>query len=268
MARSRRWWREPRRSPRRQQRGPGNAGGVSAFVDQSRPWSIEYRSPGADPCRSRHGGPRLELRGAPAAFHSVSLYPIQRESCRVGREGEGNGGEGSNRHKERAKHHCCSRSSATHRHSAPGRKKAFGDSACGTGGLGVTASCRARARNRPRLREPIFAYRRDDLAALRRNPGDARRLSHTHRDLAADAATRMASPMKATTRRSLLRVWRAMTWPLWSHLALALATGLACGVSASHYPDVVSPSYAALLRWAARPGTLPALHRVGFRYSG
>jgi hypothetical protein len=57
----------------------------------------------------------------------------------------------------------------------------------------------------------------------------------------------MAPPMKATTRRSLLRVWRAMAWPLSSHLALALATGLACGITASHYPDVVSPSYAALL---------------------
>jgi hypothetical protein len=57
----------------------------------------------------------------------------------------------------------------------------------------------------------------------------------------------MATPMKATTRRSLRRAWRAMTWPLSGHLALALATGLACGTAAARYPDMIAPPYAAIL---------------------
>ena len=31
-----------------------------------------------------------------------------------------------------------------------------------------------------------------------------------------------------------------MTWPLSGHLALALATGLTCGIAASRYPDVIA----------------------------
>ena len=38
-----------------------------------------------------------------------------------------------------------------------------------------------------------------------------------------------------------------MTWPLSGHLALALATGLTCGIAASRYPDVIEPPYAAIL---------------------
>ena len=53
--------------------------------------------------------------------------------------------------------------------------------------------------------------------------------------------------MKATTRRSLRRVWRVISWPLPSHLAFALATGLASGITAAHYPDVISAPYAAIL---------------------
>jgi hypothetical protein len=53
--------------------------------------------------------------------------------------------------------------------------------------------------------------------------------------------------MKTATRRSLRRVWRAMTWPLSGHLALALATGLTCGIAASRYSDVIEPPYAAIL---------------------
>jgi hypothetical protein len=159
--------------------------------------------------------------------------------------GRGNGGEGPNRDKERCARR--RRSSSTYRGSAPGHKKAFGDSAGGADGLGITGSCRTRARNRARLRGPRRAHRRHDLATLCRDPRHARRLSRTRRGLAADAATRMASPMKTATRRSLRRVWRAMTWPLSGHLALALATGLTCGIAASRYPDVIAAPYAATL---------------------
>ena len=43
------------------------------------------------------------------------------------------------------------------------------------------------------------------------------------------------------------RAWRVMTWPLSGHVALALATGLGCGIAASHYPDVIAPSSAAII---------------------
>ncbi len=38
-----------------------------------------------------------------------------------------------------------------------------------------------------------------------------------------------------------------MTWPLSGHLALALATGLACGIAAARYPDMIAAPYAAIL---------------------
>ena len=38
-----------------------------------------------------------------------------------------------------------------------------------------------------------------------------------------------------------------MTWPLSGHIALALATGLACGLAAAGYPEVISPPSAALV---------------------
>ena len=53
--------------------------------------------------------------------------------------------------------------------------------------------------------------------------------------------------MKATTRRSLLRVWRVITWPVSGHVALALGMGLACGTAAARYPGMISPPYAAIL---------------------
>jgi hypothetical protein len=53
--------------------------------------------------------------------------------------------------------------------------------------------------------------------------------------------------MKKSTRRSLRRVWRVMTWPLPPHMVFALATGLACGVAASRYPTPITPPYAAIL---------------------
>jgi hypothetical protein len=37
-----------------------------------------------------------------------------------------------------------------------------------------------------------------------------------------------------------------ITWPLSGHVALALATGLACGIAASHYPKLIGPPYAAI----------------------
>jgi hypothetical protein len=51
--------------------------------------------------------------------------------------------------------------------------------------------------------------------------------------------------MRNTTRHSLQQAWRMVTWPLSGHIALALATGLACGLAAAGYPGVVSPPYAA-----------------------
>jgi hypothetical protein len=53
--------------------------------------------------------------------------------------------------------------------------------------------------------------------------------------------------MRKTTRRSLRRAWRTMTWPLSGHIVFALATGLACGIAAARYPDVISPPYATLV---------------------
>jgi hypothetical protein len=51
-----------------------------------------------------------------------------------------------------------------------------------------------------------------------------------------------------TRRRSLRRAWRVMTWPLSGHIALALATGLACGAAASRYHDLIelAAPYAAI----------------------
>ena len=38
-----------------------------------------------------------------------------------------------------------------------------------------------------------------------------------------------------------------LSWPLTGQVALALATGLSCGIAAAHYPVVISPPYAAIL---------------------
>ena len=40
---------------------------------------------------------------------------------------------------------------------------------------------------------------------------------------------------------------RNVIWPLPTHIAFALATGLACGTAASRYPDVIQPPGAAIL---------------------
>jgi hypothetical protein len=62
--------------------------------------------------------------------------------------------------------------------------------------------------------------------------------------------------MRMTTRRSLWRVWRIVTWPLSNHIAFALATGLACGIVAARYPGEIAPPYAAI---AGTLGIYPAL---------
>jgi uncharacterized protein (DUF2062 family) len=53
--------------------------------------------------------------------------------------------------------------------------------------------------------------------------------------------------VRTKRRRSLRRVWRVIAWPLSGHVALALATGLACGTVASRYPGAIEPPYAAIL---------------------
>ena len=37
-----------------------------------------------------------------------------------------------------------------------------------------------------------------------------------------------------------------MTWPLPGHVVFALGTGLATGATSAHYPDVISPPFAAV----------------------
>src|SRR6266851_8522050 len=51
-----------------------------------------------------------------------------------------------------------------------------------------------------------------------------------------------------TMRRSLHRAWRVMTWPLSGHIALALGTGLAFGITDAHYPASVPSS--STRRWS------------------
>jgi hypothetical protein len=53
--------------------------------------------------------------------------------------------------------------------------------------------------------------------------------------------------MKPTTRRSLRRAWRVLTWPLAAHIVFALGAGFACAIVATNYPQVMAPPYAAVL---------------------
>jgi hypothetical protein len=50
-----------------------------------------------------------------------------------------------------------------------------------------------------------------------------------------------------TKRRVGRRVWLMMTRSLPGHVALALTTGLVCGVAAAHYRAIILPPYAAIL---------------------
>ena len=49
-----------------------------------------------------------------------------------------------------------------------------------------------------------------------------------------------------TARRSLRRAWQMITWTLSGHIIFALATGIACGIVAARYPEVISPPCAAI----------------------
>jgi hypothetical protein len=53
--------------------------------------------------------------------------------------------------------------------------------------------------------------------------------------------------MKTSTRRSMRRAWRVLIWPVSAHIMFAPGTGLASGIVASRYPDVIGPPYAAIL---------------------
>ena len=108
-------------------------------------------------------------------------------------------------------------------------------------------SCIWRRRRAAYRGEPPVDTKRLRTISLRRDPWCGRFLSRAHHSLAAGAATRFAPPMKTTTRRSLRRAWRVMTWPLASHIVFALGIGFACGIAAIRYPEVITPTYAAIL---------------------
>jgi hypothetical protein len=157
------------------------------------------------------------------------------------------GGDSSNWGKERARYCLCSGSSPTQQAKPAGRDKAFGIAQHWMDRLGVTAACGTCARNRSLLRGSRLTNWRHGRTALRRNPRRGWCLPRTRLRLAAGAATRLAPPMKTTTRRSLRRAWRVMTWPLAGHIVFALGIGFACGIAATRYPEVMTPTYAAIL---------------------
>ena len=107
-------------------------------------------------------------------------------------------GEGSNRDKECGDRRCGPRSPSARRGRATGHNKAFSVATSRTGDLGITTSRRTRARNRARLRGARLAYWRHDLAALRRNPGDARCLSCARRAPVTLAQTEEGQPITRT----------------------------------------------------------------------
>jgi hypothetical protein len=51
-----------------------------------------------------------------------------------------------------------------------------------------------------------------------------------------------------------------ITWTLSGHIIFALATGIACGIVAGRYPEVISPPYAAS---SARLSSTPVWLRCG-----
>jgi hypothetical protein len=54
--------------------------------------------------------------------------------------------------------------------------------------------------------------------------------------------------MKATTRRSLRRVWHLVeNWQVPAHIGLALSMGLFLGLVAQDYPSVIAPPVAAMI---------------------
>jgi hypothetical protein len=171
--------------------------------------------------------------------------------CRIGRcygrrVEEGNSGESYNSDQERAGYRFRSGSSPSHQPSPAGDDKAFGIATNWTDRLGATAACRTGAYNRRGLRCSRCTVRRHRRAALCRDLWSGGFLSRTRCCLATDAAAGLAPPMKTTTRRSLRRVWRVLTWPLAGHIVFAFGTGFACAVVATNYPRVMPPPYAAV----------------------
>jgi hypothetical protein len=67
--------------------------------------------------------------------------------------------------------------------------------------------------------------------------------------------------MVAKRRRALRRLRHAI-WPLPTHIAFALATGLACGIAASRYRDVIQPPGAAILGTLLYPAMVAAWRLV------
>ena len=160
---------------------------------------------------------------------------------------EYDGGETSNSDKKQASSHFRYGASPTHRHTAARQDKAFAIAPSWPDPLGVTAACRNGSHHGSRLRRGRRTPRRHLSAAVRRDCWNGCHLSRAAGCLAAGAAIRLAPIMKTATRRSLRRIWRVMTWPLSGHVVFALATGLASGFIAAHYPSVVSAPYAAIL---------------------
>jgi hypothetical protein len=134
---------------------------------------------------------------------------------------EGNSGESYNIDQEREGYRFRSGSSPSHQPSPAGDDKAFGIASNWTDCLGATAACRTGAYNRCGLRCSRCTVRRNRRAALCRDNGSGGCLSRTHCCLATDAAAGLAPPMKTTTRRSLRRAWRVLTWPLAGHIVFA-----------------------------------------------
>jgi hypothetical protein len=136
----------------------------------------------------------------------------RRAKLREARRGRGNGGESYNSDQERAGYRFRSGSSPSHQPSPAGDDKAFGIAPNWPDCLAATAAYRTGAYNRCGLRCSRCTVRRHRRAALCRNLWSSGCLSRARCCLATDAAAGPAAPMKTTTRRSLRRAWRVLTW--------------------------------------------------------
>ena len=104
------------------------------------------------------------------------------------------GGESSNRNKERAGHRFRSGSAPTQPRKPAGHDKAFSIAAHWMDHLGVTSACGTCARNRSCLRGSRLTDRWNGLAALRRDSRSRCFLSCTPRSLAAGHVVAPSSP--------------------------------------------------------------------------
>jgi hypothetical protein len=170
----------------------------------------------------------------------------RRTRLREARRAREIGGESYNSDQERAGYRFRSGSSPSHQPSPAGDDQAFGIAPNWTDRLGATTACRTGAYNRRGLRCSRCTLQQHGRAPLCRDNGSRGCLSRTRCCLATDAAAGLAPPMKTTTRRSLRRAWRVLTWPLAGHIVFALGTGFACAVVATNYPQVMAPPYAAV----------------------